>query len=131
MGGLAGATASAVLKVDNYDRARRFYSEVLGLDVEDIPGDPTRQGVAKTDDGSTILLYERPGMPAPENTTLGFSVDDIDTAMDDLRSGGVEFEEYDIPEIGLKTEAGVASFGDMKIAWFKDSEGNILSLTTR
>ncbi len=47
--------------------------------------------------------------------------------MQDLRSRGVVFEEYDFP--GLKTVNGVAVMGDEKGAWFKDSEGNILSIS--
>ena len=47
-------------------------------------------------------------MPAPENTVLGFHAMDFDATMVDLRARGVVFEEYDIPEIGLKTVDGVA-----------------------
>jgi hypothetical protein len=67
---------------------------------------------------------------APENTTLGFAVsaDGFDALMADLRSKGVVFEEYDLPEMGLKTVNGVAEIAGMKSAWFKDSEGNILNL---
>ncbi|MDQ3913055.1 MAG: hypothetical protein M3305_15065 [Actinomycetota bacterium] len=43
-----------------------------------------------------------------------------------LRSRGVTFEEYDMP--GLKTVNGIAHFGPDKVAWFKDPDGNILSL---
>jgi hypothetical protein len=47
--------------------------------------------------------------------------------MEDLRSRGITFEEYDIP--GVKTVDGVAEFGNgERGAWFKDSEGNILAL---
>ena len=43
---------------------------------------------------------------------------------------GVKFEDYDIPEMGLKTTNGVAELGGMKSAWFKDTEGNILNLAS-
>jgi predicted enzyme related to lactoylglutathione lyase len=59
---------------------------------------------------------------------LGFTVDDLTTEMADLKKRGVVFEEYDLP--GLKTVDGVVDMGDLgKAAWFKDTEGNILSLT--
>jgi hypothetical protein len=45
-----------------------------------------------------------------------------------LRNKGVKFEEYDLPKMGIKTVKGIATMGDMKSAWFKDTEGNILSL---
>ena len=47
--------------------------------------------------------------------------------MKDLRNRGIKFEEYDLP--GIKTVDGVAEMGEFKGAWFKDSEGNILSVT--
>ena len=80
--------------------------------------------------GSMLMVYENPGLKAPENTTLGFGVsaDRFDALMDELRSKGVAFEEYDIPEMGLKTVNGVAEMDGMKSAWFKDSEGNILNI---
>ncbi len=80
--------------------------------------------------GTMLMVYENPGLKAPENTTLGFAVsaDSFDAIMADLRSKGVAFEEYDIPEFGLKTVNGVAEMDGMKSAWFKDSEGNILNL---
>ena len=57
---------------------------------------------------------------------MGFSVEDIDSAVSDLQAAGVVFEEYDVP--GLKTERGVAKTGDIRAAWFKDSEGNLIGL---
>ena len=44
--------------------------------------------------------------------------------MAEMRKNGVIFEDYDLP--GLKTENGVATFGPVKNAWARDSEGNIL-----
>jgi hypothetical protein len=83
-------------------------------------------------DGTMVMLYERPGMPAPQNTTLGFGVaaDKFDEVVADLRAKGVTFEEYDLPDIGLKTVDGVAEFEGSKAAWFKDSEGNIININT-
>jgi hypothetical protein len=58
-------------------------------------------------------------------------VEDLDSAMNELRDKGVVFEEYDLP--GLKTEGGIATwsderYGEMRTAWFKHPDGNILSL---
>ncbi|MGH2654353.1 MAG: VOC family protein [Actinomycetota bacterium] len=47
--------------------------------------------------------------------------------MAELRAKGVTFEEYDMP--GLKTVNGIAELGGEKGAWFKDPEGNILSVS--
>ena len=125
---LAGAKAMAVLRAEDLGRARSFYADTLGLEVEDAPDGSEFRAMAG--DGTAFSVYVRPGMPAPQNTTLGFMVDDIAAAMADLRSRGIVFQEYDMPEIGLKTVDGVATMGDTKVAWFEDSEGNILMLGT-
>ena len=128
MAGLGDSMMAAVVRADDIVRARRFYTEVLGL----TPGPSSPAGdMFSTADGATVVVYERPGMPAPGNTTLGFAVaaDDLDATMADLRGKGVVFEEYDIPEIGLKTVDGVATSDGAKSAWFKDSEGNVISLS--
>ena len=80
--------------------------------------------------GTMVSIYERPGMPAPQNTTLAFGVppEKFDGVIDDLKSRGVVFEEYDMPEMGLKTVGGVAEVMGTKVAWFKDTEGNILNV---
>lgn len=82
--------------------------------------------------GTMLMVYERPGSKAPENTVLGFGVaaDKFDAVMQDLKARGVKFEDYDIPEMGLKTTNGVAVMGGMKSAWFKDPDGNILNLAS-
>ena len=131
MAGLKDFKAAAVLRAENLDRARDFYRNVLGL--EEIGGvGPTGQGMFTAGDNTVISLYERPGMPAPQNTTLAFAVpaDQFDAVMSDLKERGVTFEDYDIPETGLKTENGVAQWDGSKSAWFLDTEGNILSINT-
>jgi hypothetical protein len=57
---------------------------------------------------------------------MGFSVADIEAAVADLQAVGIVFEEYDFP--GLKTEGSIAKTGDVRAAWFKDSEGNMIGL---
>ncbi len=126
---LSRAPARAVLRVEDYQRAKAFYSETLGLPVDDIPGVPGN-GIAMAGDGTQVELHERPGTPPPRHTVLGFHAVDFDTTFEDLRSRGVRFEDHDIPELGVKTENGVAEIGGAKMAWFKDTEGNILSVGT-
>ena len=61
-----------------------------------------------------------------EFTVLGWHVDDIDAAMTELRVRGVAFEEYPWLPPGSN---GVMTFpGGAKVAWFKDPDGNVLSL---
>ena len=122
---LSDATVYGVLPATDFERAKKFYEGTLGLKPADIPTDQgyvlysTKQG--------TFLVYltQAPGGAA---TALGFVVDDLFAEMADLRKRGVVFEEYDVP--GLKTVNGVVEMGKMgKGAWFKDSEGNILSIS--
>jgi predicted enzyme related to lactoylglutathione lyase len=73
-----------------------------------------------------IYIYQRAPTRA-DHTVAAFDVADIEAEMRQLRSKGVQFEEYDMP--GIKTVNGVATMPDGdKAAWFKDTEGNILAL---
>jgi hypothetical protein len=68
------------------------------------------------------LIRSKPG----GHTQMGFVVPDIRAEIKQLRSKGVVFEEYDLP--ALKTVDGIVDRGELKVAWFKDSEGNMLGL---
>lgn len=126
---LARSASGAVLRASDIERARRFYAETLGLDVSDShPGEEIR---VTAGGGSIICVYLRPQMPVPHNTVACFEVDDIASAVTELRGRGVVFEEYDMPDIGLKTVGGIADMSGEKRAWFKDSEDNILVVRQR
>jgi catechol 2,3-dioxygenase-like lactoylglutathione lyase family enzyme len=130
MAGLGDTMVCGVVRAGSYERAKKFYTEVLGLKQGmEFPG-PGGGGMFEAAGGTMVMVYENPQLKAPENTVLGFGVsgDQFGTVMGDLRSKGVTFEEYDIPEMGLKTVNGIAELAGMKSAWFKDSEGNILNL---
>lgn len=131
MAGFGEYPAAAVLRADDLARARTFYTDVMGYTVSDAM---SVEGMLflTAGEGSRVMIYERPGMPAPANTTLGIGIpaEDFDGCVEYLRGKGVMLEEYDIPEIGLKTVNGVSDMGGMKSAWFKDSEGNILNLAS-
>jgi catechol 2,3-dioxygenase-like lactoylglutathione lyase family enzyme len=130
MAGLADTLVCGVVRAESYDRAKKFYTEALGLKQGQEFPDAGGGGMFEAAGGTMLMVYERPGSSAPETTVLGFGIapDQFDAVMSELRSRGVAFEEYDIPEMGLKTTNGVAEMAGMKSAWFKDSEGNILNL---
>ena len=115
----------AIIPVLDYRRAKHFYEGVLGFTVTDLPGVPGN-GMFEAGHGTRALLYER-GPSHAEHTIAGFLVEDLDSTMRTLRDHGVAFEDYDLPY--LTTVSGVATAGDIKTAWFKDTEGNILSIT--
>lgn len=123
---LNSAKAAAALPVSDLGRAKKFYGEMLGLAVgrEDETGIEFACG-----GGTSVFVYPSAFAGTNQGTAAGFEVDDLEASMDDLRSRGVTFEEYDMP--GLKTENGIASYPSGRGAWFKDTEGNILSLMQR
>jgi predicted enzyme related to lactoylglutathione lyase len=129
MASLGDFPAAAVLRAEDIGRAKKYYTDVVGLKPMDIPTSGS-EGMFTAGDGTMVLIYERPGMPAPQNTTLGFNLPpaQFDEVAADLRARGVTFEDYDVPEIGLKTVNGIAEFEGTKAAWFKDSEGNIVNI---
>jgi predicted enzyme related to lactoylglutathione lyase len=129
MAGLGDYPAAAVLRAEDIGRAKKFYTDVVGLKPSEASG-PGDEAMFTAGDGTMIVIYERPGMPAPQNTALGFSIppDKFDEVAADLRAKGVRFEDYDLPEVGLKTTNGIAEFEGTKAAWFKDSEDNIVNI---
>lgn len=112
------------IAVEDIDRAVRFYSEQLGLTVRRLSDDPNS---ALVELGSDRLLLYKSTFRRGETTYASFIVDDLEECVKELRDRGVQFEEYDL--LGIKTENGIATFGDMKTGWFKDSEGNTLAIS--
>lgn len=113
------------IPVSDLERARSFYEKALGLSPapEDRkPGDLPFE----TEAGARLVIVERPDHEPADFTLASFEVSDIREAMEDLRSRGVEFEEYDSPD--LKTEEGIADLEGQLAAWFRDPDGNFLCL---
>jgi catechol 2,3-dioxygenase-like lactoylglutathione lyase family enzyme len=113
---------SATIPAKDLDGTRKFYEGVLGLEV--VMENPA--GITYRSGDSVVSLYPTEFAGTAQHTLGGFIVDDVDAAVADLRARGVTFEEYDMP--GLKTENGIAELGGERGAWFKDPEGNILSV---
>ena len=115
----------AAAAVSDMQRARRFYEEVLGL----VPATDTGDNVWYPCGGDTqINVYLSPNAGTAKFTIAGFEVDDIETVVAQLTKQGVTFEQYDQPPIVTDAQ-GIAHFeGDAKVAYFKDPDGNILSL---
>lgn len=118
------AHAYAVLPAEDLARARRFYHDTLGFEVEDLTED--HQFIIHAGGDTRVLVYERARTVA-EHTAMALIVDDIHAVMEELRSHQVKFEEYDLP--GMKTVDGILDIPSGQAAWFTDPEGNIISLT--
>jgi catechol 2,3-dioxygenase-like lactoylglutathione lyase family enzyme len=121
---LANSKAYSGFAVKDVDEARDFYAETLGLNVEVLDEENGLLTLHLAGDRDT-LVYRKPDYTPATYTILNFSVDDIDEAVDELASRGVEFERYDGFE---QDEKGIARGPGPSIAWFKDPAGNILSV---
>jgi catechol 2,3-dioxygenase-like lactoylglutathione lyase family enzyme len=122
---LKKAHVEATMPAQDINRAKAFYADKLGLQpTQEDPGGLQYQ----LEDGSTFAVFPSSGAPSGNHTQLAFTVQDVVREVKELKSKGVKFEEYDSP--GLKTVDGIADFGQGqgKGAWFKDSEGNLLTV---
>jgi predicted enzyme related to lactoylglutathione lyase len=107
--------------VDDLEAAKKFYGEALGLKTSEQYGLLTLHLAG----GRDTLVYPKPDHAPATYTILNFAVDDIDAAVDELVSRGVELEKYD----GLgQDDKGINRAGGPYIAWFKDPAGNILAV---
>ena len=120
---LGKADATPMLAVKDVDRAKQFYSEKLGFDT----GDEMSGEVVTLKGGNTdITVYRSKFAGTNKATALTFDVDDIESEVRDLKEKGIFFEHYDVE--GLTPKGDIYEGEGMKTAWFKDPDGNILSL---
>jgi catechol 2,3-dioxygenase-like lactoylglutathione lyase family enzyme len=116
--------AHAALPVADLAKARAFYLETLGFD--DIETENEGAVMINAADGTRFILFATPNPQRGGHTQLGFSVDDIEADVADLKSRGVVFEEYDMP--GFKTVGSIADTPPIRAAWFIDPDGNTIGL---
>jgi catechol 2,3-dioxygenase-like lactoylglutathione lyase family enzyme len=123
---LENSRVTATIPVTDIERARDFYVNKLGL--KENPKMKDSDGILfNAGDGTDLYIYQR-GPSKADHTLATFKVDDIETLISELFEKGISFEHYDLPN-GLKTnEKGIAIMGNVKSAWFKDPDGNILAL---
>jgi catechol 2,3-dioxygenase-like lactoylglutathione lyase family enzyme len=124
MGVLEAARAAVVICTRDRARATKFYRDTLGLPLvsED-------NFAAVFNVGGTLLRVSTVADFTPhEHTILGFTVPDVTAAVKALRENGVAFnvyEKFKQDELGILTIPG----GAVRVAWFKDPDGNVLSVT--
>jgi catechol 2,3-dioxygenase-like lactoylglutathione lyase family enzyme len=123
---LSSARAAAVVAVSNLDRARDFYGGTLGLQVDlEMPG-----GILYACGGDTRLLVYPSGYAGTnEATAVSWDVADLRAEIAALQGKGVSFEEYDLPD--TERDGVIHVMENLRVAWFKDPDGNILSLVER
>ena len=117
--------AFSSFSVSDLKVAKEFYGETLGLDVTE-----TSEGLDIALAGGGMLFLYSTGEASPaEYTVLNFPVVSVEETVEALMEKGIRMEQYDMPY--LKTDAkGIvrADRGPKSIAWFKDPDGNILSV---
>ena len=123
---LANSDATANLAVADLARARRFYEGTLGFEPIDREGDE----LIVYRSGKTVFnVYRSDFAGTNEATAMTWAVGDrIESVVEALRARGIAFEHYDLP--GLRRDGDLHLAGDMKVAWFKDPDGNILNVVT-
>ncbi len=123
---LGKSEAFSSFSVNDTGKAKKFYSETLGLEVEE---DFEMEGLLtlKIAGGNPVMIYPKPNHVPAAFTVLNFPVSDIEKAVDELTSKGVQFEKYE--EENIKTdEKGISRNEGPLIAWLKDPAGNIVSV---
>ncbi len=104
-------------------RARAWYAEKLGFEpILDLPSGMMYEAV----EGTRFVVFPSPNAGQAPQTCMGFATSDIEREVRDLKTRGVTFEEYDLPN--FKTVDSIMSTGLTRSAWFRDSEGNILGI---
>jgi catechol 2,3-dioxygenase-like lactoylglutathione lyase family enzyme len=113
--------------VDDLQKAKQFYTETLGLEVNN-----EDMGLQlNLPNGGKLFIYTKEGHEPATFTVLNFVVDNIDSAVDELTKSGVSFEHYDNMPVKQDDKGiirGLSAKQGPDIAWFKDPAGNILSV---
>ena len=119
--------AFSSFSVHDLKRAKEFYGKTLGLDVKETP-----EGLSLELPGTNVFIYPKQNHEPASFTVLNFLVADVDAAVAELKSKGVRFESYESEE--LKTDDKHIMRGGPgrgpTIAWFKDPDGNYLSVVS-
>ena len=123
---LANKDVAANIAVKDLARAQKFYAGTLGLKEAGREGEEV---IAYRSGNSTVLVYRSDFAGTNKATCMTWVVgDEVDKIARELKSKGVAFEHYDMP--GLKLEGDVHVGHGMKVAWFKDPDGNILNIAS-
>ena len=121
---LKDAKAFSGFSVKDIPQAKKFYQQILGLNVSEENG----MLFLHLADRSDVLLYPKDNHQPATYTVLNFPVADVEKTVDELSKNGVQFEHYDDPSYPTDGKGISRGNGGPTIAWFKDPSGNILSV---
>jgi catechol 2,3-dioxygenase-like lactoylglutathione lyase family enzyme len=121
---LGDKEAVANIAVKNLETAKKFYEETLGLTQIGAEG---QEVIVFRSGSSKIYVYKSQYAGTNQATAVTWVVGkDIESVVRELKTKGVTFEHYDMPDVTREDDIHVA--GNMKVAWFKDPDGNILNI---
>ncbi|MBI4033419.1 VOC family protein [Candidatus Saccharibacteria bacterium] len=124
---LGDKTAVATVAIEDMEAAKKFYEGTLGLTPQ---GSEDDGGITYKNGGSSLFVYQSEYAGSNKATAVSWSVgEDLDKIVTELKGKGVAFEQYDMP--GVTREGAVHSMGELRAAWFKDPDGNILNLVNQ
>jgi catechol 2,3-dioxygenase-like lactoylglutathione lyase family enzyme len=124
---LGDKDAVATIAVKDIKVARKFYADTLGLTQVGADG---QELIVFRGGNSTINVYQSQYAGTNKATAVTWVVgEDVEDIVRALKAKGVTFEHYDMPDMTREGDVHVA--GDMKVAWFKDPDGNILNIVNR
>jgi catechol 2,3-dioxygenase-like lactoylglutathione lyase family enzyme len=112
------------IAVKDLATARKFYADTLGLTAVGAEGEEV---IVFKSGKTTVNVYRSQYAETNKATAATWTVgDDVDNIVRELKAKGVKFENYDLP--GMMREGDVHVAGKIRAAWFKDPDGNILSI---
>ena len=123
---LRDTDAVATLAVKDLHAAAKFYEKTLGLSRA---GEEDGEVIVFESGDTTINVYRSSFAGTNKATALTWAVDDVDNVVRTLKGKGVKFEHYELPD--TRREGDIHVSGDIRVAWFKDPDGNILSVVNR
>lgn len=116
----------ACLAVKDMDAATKYYSETIGLEK----GMESPGGTFFKSGSGGVFVYPSQFAGTNQATAAAWRVDDVEAAVEELKGKGVTFEQYDdLP--GVERQGDVHVMGELKAAWFKDPDGNILNIVNQ
>lgn len=119
---LGEATVYTTIAVRDVQLSKEFYESKLGLkQVDENTG-----GVMYVSGEGKLFVYQSHTAGTSQATSAAWKVDDVERVVSDLQLAGIVFEQYDIP--GAQVDGYIHTMGSHKAAWFKDPDGNILSI---
>jgi predicted enzyme related to lactoylglutathione lyase len=125
--GLSEHRVGPAVAVADLGSAREFYENKVGLKVAEQMGD--EMVAYECGGGSSLMVYRSPEHAGKTSHTLaGWEVPDLEAEMSELEARGVEFTRYDGSDGPPTDDRGIFSTEGMRVAWFKDPEGNTFAI---